>query len=1071
MPAVVDAVLQRGEFLTAYTPYQPEMSQGVLQAIFEYQTAICELTGMDVSNASGYDGTTVAADACYVAKHVTGRSKVVVTEATNPQVRQVVKTFAPGFGLEVIEVPHRDGVTDPEELAEAARDAACVIFQQPNFFGNLEAAPELAAAANEAGALSVAHVDPLSLGVLEAPGRYGCALAIGEGQGAGNHQSFGGPHYGFLAAKSEYIRRMPGRIVGETVDAAGERGYVLTLQTREQHIRREKATSNITTNQTLLALGGLVYLSWLGPQGLRELGETCLGLAHHAKTRLQEAGLEPTFSGQATFKEFAVRVGRNAADVVRDARAQGVHPGYPLGRDYPGLDDSVLVAVTEKRTPADIDRLVEVLDVVKLIYEKSQAGRTAYTLPRHELETPELPESLRRAEPPRLPELAEPELVRHFTELSTRNFGIDTGFYPLGSCTMKYNPRVNERLANLPGFRDLHPLQEEEGSQGALELMWLLQEALVEISGLHACSLQPAAGSQGELTGLLLMRAYFTERGENEQRRKIVIPDSAHGTNPASVTMAGYEVTPVKTDARGNIDVEDLRGKVDEHTAGLMITNPSTLGLFDEHVEEIARIFHSVGALMYYDGANLNAVCGISRPGDMGFDIVHINLHKTFSQPHGGGGPGGGPIVVRINLEPFLPVPQVVRDVDVVLPRLRPPEVDREGARVHRAVRRLHPLVRVHPDVGPAAQADVGDRRPERQLHARATARRVRPPVRPAVHARVRRLRAEPEARARCERARRRQAADGLRLPSADGLLPADRSRGVDDRAHGDRAERGARRVLRRDARDRARGRRVARVAEGGAARSARAPARRGARREAGDRPVRLRGPSGPLRRAGRAAAAGSAEGRMIRVWRIPFSTNVERVALALGHKGLEAEWVDVDRNDRTTVIEASGQPLVPVLEDDGKLIADSTAIFEYLEERYPDPPLYPRDEARRAEAVLLIDWFNRVWKKPPNELERSLSVEERVEKRIRAQVEELERSRDRFESLLADRAVHVRRRVRRRRLRLLPVPQVRRDRRSGGHGAVPRDPRRASRARRRLSAARGLDPAGRRAPAGIVRP
>ena len=358
VPAVVDAVLQRGELLTAYTPYQPEMSQGVLQAIFEYQTAICELTAMDVSNASGYDGTTVAADACYVAKHATGRSKVVVTEATSPQVRQVVKTYAPGFGLEVVEVPHRDGITDPEELAAAARDAACVLFQQPNFFGCLEPAPDLAAAANDAEALPVAHVDPLSLGVLEAPGRYGCALAIGEGQAAGNHQSFGGPHYGFLAAKSEFIRRMPGRIVGETVDAAGERGYVLTLQTREQHIRREKATSNITTNQTLLALGGLVYLSWLGPQGLRELGETCLSLAQHAKTRLEEAGLEPTFAGKATGKEFAVRVGRNAGEAIRDARAHGVHPGYALGRDYPGLDDSLLVAVTEKRTPADIDRLV-----------------------------------------------------------------------------------------------------------------------------------------------------------------------------------------------------------------------------------------------------------------------------------------------------------------------------------------------------------------------------------------------------------------------------------------------------------------------------------------------------------------------------------------------------------------------------------------------------------------------------------------------------------------------------------------------------------------------------------------
>ena len=361
VPAVVDAVLARGEFLTAYTPYQPEMSQGVLQAIFEYQTAICELTGMDVSNASGYDGTTVAADACYLARQATGRSRVVLTETLNPQVRQVVKTYAPGFGLDVVEVPHRDGTTDPDELRAAADEAACVIFQQPNFFGCLEPAPDLVAAANDAGALPVAHVDLVSLGVLEAPGAYGCALAIGEGQSAGNYQSYGGPHYGFLAARSEFIRRMPGRISGETVDSEGKRGFVLTLQTREQHIRREKATSNITTNQTLLALAGLVHLSWLGPQGLRELGETCLALSRYAKERLSDAGLELVFPEKATFKEFAVRVGRPGKDAIRDARAAGIHPGYALGRDYAGLDDALLVAVTEKRTTAEIDSLVEVL--------------------------------------------------------------------------------------------------------------------------------------------------------------------------------------------------------------------------------------------------------------------------------------------------------------------------------------------------------------------------------------------------------------------------------------------------------------------------------------------------------------------------------------------------------------------------------------------------------------------------------------------------------------------------------------------------------------------------------------
>ncbi|MBA2424071.1 MAG: aminomethyl-transferring glycine dehydrogenase subunit GcvPA [Actinobacteria bacterium] len=361
VPSVVDVVLSRGEFLTAYTPYQPEMSQGVLQAIFEYQTVICELTGMDVSNASGYDGMTVAADACFVAKHaLPDRRKIVLAETLNPQVRQVVKTYAPGFGLEVVEVAHTNGTTDPEHLAAAATDAAAVLFQQPNFLGCLEPAPELAEAANEAGALAIAHVDPMSLGVLEAPGAYGCAMAIGEGQGAGNWPSFGGPHYGFLAARNDFIRRMPGRIVGETVDADGRRAFVLTLQTREQHIRREKATSNITTNQTLLALAGLATLSWLGPQGLREVGETCLALSQYARERIP---LEPVFDAP-TFKEVAFRTPVPARDVIKQARERGVHPGYALGRDYEGMDDVLLVALTEKRSAEDVDRLAVVLEEV-----------------------------------------------------------------------------------------------------------------------------------------------------------------------------------------------------------------------------------------------------------------------------------------------------------------------------------------------------------------------------------------------------------------------------------------------------------------------------------------------------------------------------------------------------------------------------------------------------------------------------------------------------------------------------------------------------------------------------------
>jgi glycine cleavage system P protein (glycine dehydrogenase) subunit 2 len=302
---------------------------------------------------------------------------------------------------------------------------------------------------------------------------------------------------------------------------------------------------------------------------------------------------------------------------------------------------------------------------MELIFERSRPGRRAGRPPVPELPVPDVPDELARTTPPRLPEVPENEIVRHFTALADRNFGVDTGFYPLGSCTMKYNPRVNERAAVIPGFRDLHPLQEDEAAQGALELTWALERILAEVAGLPAVTTQPAAGSQGELTGLMLMRAYFDDRGEGETRDTIVTADTAHGTNPASVTMAGYTLAKVATTDRGNLDLDDLREKVDERTAGLMLTNPSTLGLFDEGIEEVAEIFHSRGALLYYDGANLNAVAGISRPGDMGFDIVHYNLHKTFSQPHGGGGPGGGPVAVRDFLEPFLPTPTVVRDGDL----------------------------------------------------------------------------------------------------------------------------------------------------------------------------------------------------------------------------------------------------------------------------------------------------------------------------------------------------------------------------------------------------------------------
>ena len=362
------------------------------------------------------------------------------------------------------------------------------------------------------------------------------------------------------------------------------------------------------------------------------------------------------------------------------------------------------------------------------IFEKSVEGRRAFVAP--ELDVPRdddaLPERFRRAEPPRLPEIAEPEIVRHYTQLSTRNFHVDKGFYPLGSCTMKHNPKLHERVAALPGHARLHPLQAPARAQGALQLMWELQAALAEIAGLPHVSLQPSAGSQGELAGVLLTRAYHEARGED--RHKVLTPDTAHGTNPATVTMAGYQVVKVGTADDGGVDLDDLRSKIDDDVASLMLTNPNTLGVFDRNIEEIAHLVHDAGATLYYDGANLNAVMGRARPGDMGFDIVHYNLHKTFTQPHGGGGPGAGPIAVS---RPDRAVPAAAAGRAarrrVVRPGLRPPAVDRPPARLPGQLRRLRALLRLHPVAG-RRRAGRGERHrgAERQLPDGAPARAVR---------------------------------------------------------------------------------------------------------------------------------------------------------------------------------------------------------------------------------------------------------------------------------------------------------------------------------------------------------
>ncbi len=677
VPALIDNLLSRSEFLTPYTPYQPEISQGGLQVMFEFQTAISELTGLPVSNASVYEGPSAVAAAGYLAKLETRRTKLVASRGLHPHSRAALSTHAVGYGMEVEEVPLTgEGATDVAALAAAVdEDTAAVFVQQPNFLGTVEELGELAEAGARTGALVVCAADPLSLGILKPPGEQGVDICVGEGQTLGNRLDFGGPSFGFFAAAERFLRKMPGRIAGETRDLDGKRGFVLTLQTREQHIRREKATHNICTAQALNALAGVVYLSWLGKRGLVELAELMLRRTHHAREAL---GLEAINPGPVV-REFAVRVPDLDALFER-ARAERVNPGYRLGRDYPEYGDGLLVAITERRTREDIDRLAAVGrrarggggvteldpragDEAVTIFERSSPGRRAFVAP--ELDVPEvpvselLPASQVRERPAELPEISEPELVRHYVTLSSKNFHLDEGFYPLGSCTMKHNPKLHERVAALPGHARLHPLQDPEYAQGALELMWRLQGALAEIAGLPHVSLQPSAGSHGELAGLLLTRAYHEDRGEH--KTKVLTPDTAHGTNPATVTMAGYEVVKVGTADDGGVDLDDLRAKATDDVACLMLTNPNTLGLFDRNIEEIARIVHDAGATLYYDGANLNAIMGIARPGDMGFDIVHYNLHKTFTQPHGGGGPGAGPIAVSDRIEPFLPIPQVLR--------------------------------------------------------------------------------------------------------------------------------------------------------------------------------------------------------------------------------------------------------------------------------------------------------------------------------------------------------------------------------------------------------------------------
>ncbi len=630
VPSVVWALAGRSEFYTSYTPYQPELSQGVLQTLFEFQSMICELTGLEVSNASLYDGATALVEAVNMARGH-GRGRVLVSAGVDPRLVDTLRAYGRGAGYEPEIVPHRRtvGAASPTSVRtwrpSSCSTRTCTASSSPS---------ATCSAARTTGERARSRCSTRSRSACSRrPAELGADIAVAEGQSLGNHLNYGGPYLGLIAARLDDVRRMPGRIVGETVDVDGTTGYVLTLQAREQHIRREKANSNICTNQTLMAIAATIYLGWLGPAGLAELGRQCASKAAYTAERLTEIeGVDLLHPDAPFFKEFAVTPAPAGDRRPRRAASTAASwPGVPLA-DADGR--ALAVAVTEKRSRDEIDRFVAgVRGGARVIGAPirrqgpsiggghdhgpvaARAGRRSGSR-RSTCPARRSRRSRARRAVPGLPEVSEIDLVRHYTRLSQMNYGVDTGFYPLGSCTMKYNPKVAETVAALPGFQRMHPLQPDQTAQGALELLWRLEQALCEITGMARATLQPPAGACGEMTGLLIMRAYHEERGGG--RTKVIIPDSAHGTNPASVHLAGFQAVPVPSDARGLVDVSVLEKLVDDEVAGLMLTNPNTLGLFEQEIEEIARIVHGVGGLVYYDGANLNAILGRCRPGRHG---------------------------------------------------------------------------------------------------------------------------------------------------------------------------------------------------------------------------------------------------------------------------------------------------------------------------------------------------------------------------------------------------------------------------------------------------------------------
>ena len=657
VPALVSTISSRAEFLTSYTPYQPEVSQGTLEAIYRFQSYMAELTGMDIANASMYDGATALAEAITMSWRLNKQRKIFLSKYIHPEYLSVVRSYLDPLAIEY-------------SFYEAICDipaGSTVVVQNPNFYGELvsnEAACIMQrTVADQNLFLIVAVPEAYALVVGHRPDEIGAQIVCGSAQSFGNPMHYGGAQVGFIACKQDYVRQMPGRIVGKTQDRKGQTGYVLTFQTREQHIKRERASSNICTNQSLHALCTAVYLTQMGSKGLTDIAKDIWTKTEAlSKSLAVFPGIE--IKTENSFNEFCVAIDPHSPlTELFDSVAVRVSTLLRQSSNLFSLDFSkelYLFAVSEVHALEDLNALLE-----KVSQLLSKQG-TELPLPRITQQTlVSLEKGFAELQKPKLsiPDRGELEVCRYFTNLSQQNFSIDTNFYPLGSCTMKYNPKINDQVAMNQSWTSLHPYALDSQAQGALEVYVELNKALCEITGFHKFTLQSAAGAHGEYTALLMAKQFFADKGE--ARNIVLVPDSAHGTNPASASMAGFTTISVQSTKDGNVDLADLKHVLAEHqgqVAVFMLTNPNTFGLFNQNILEAVRIIHDDGGLMYYDGANLNAIAGISRPGDMGFDLLHLNLHKTFSTPHGGGGPGAGPVGASERLAPYLPNPDIKRD-------------------------------------------------------------------------------------------------------------------------------------------------------------------------------------------------------------------------------------------------------------------------------------------------------------------------------------------------------------------------------------------------------------------------